>query len=142
MVDTKTITIRIPFVCSNFLEAIQGEDSLNATIVRAINRYQYLRAYSMEELRGKFTSDEWFFFLRSTDRVIPEGPFRYNPDSLIAYCKDAEKLDNSLATDLSVDLNVLAAKIKELTAAQIEAIYSRVEQRRLKGSSFDGWEYF
>lgn len=142
MVDTKTITIRIPFGSSCFLESIQGEDSLNFTIVRAIDRYQYLRAYSMEELRGRFTSDEWFFFLRSTDRVIPEGPFRYNPDSLIAYCKDAKKLDSTLADDLSVDFDVLANKIRQLTAAQIEAVYSRVEQRRQKNNTFDGWEYF
>jgi len=142
MVDTKTITIRIPFGSSVFLETIQGEDSMNVTIVRAIDRYQYLCAYSMEEIRGKFTPDEWFFFLRATDKIIPEGPFRYNPESLIAYCRDAEKLNPSLATDLSVDLKVLTDKIQKLTAAQIEAIYSRVERRRICGSTFDSWEYF
>lgn len=142
MVDTKTITIRIPFGSSVFLEAIQGEDSMNVTIVRAIDRYQYLCAYSMEEIRGKFTPDEWFFFLRATDKIIPEGPFRYNPESLIAYCRDAEKLNPSLTTDLSVDLKVLTDKIQKLTAAQIEAIYSRIERRRIGGSTFDSWEYF
>lgn len=48
-------------------------------------------------------------------------------DILALHCQDADKLDD-LGEKWEIDIQELMEKIKDLTAAQVDAVYFRVEQ--------------
>ena len=56
--------------------------------------------------------------------ITPE--FRCNTGGLIASVEDSNDFDN-LAAKWKVDVGALIEKIKKLTGAQVDAIYSRIE---------------
>ena len=93
---------------------------------RDVETLKYIRAYSKKELKGKFTREEWLFFLDSLNGSITEGMFRCNAGALVYHSQDAQEFDET-STKWDVDLSVLVEKIQLLTAAQVEALYTFVE---------------
>jgi len=57
---------------------------------------------------------------------MTDGSFRCNAGALAYHCLDADKLDG-LGAKWEIDVLELMDKIKDLTAAQVEALYFRVE---------------
>lgn len=94
---------------------------------RDVEILKYIRAYSKKELKGKFTQKEWMFFIDSLNGSITEGKFRCNAGTLIYHSQDAEEFDGT-ATKWGVDLAILSNKIHLLTGAQVEALYTLVEE--------------
>lgn len=102
-------------------------DSMNQAIVDLLDNARYARMYALNELKNKFTEGEWLFFATSLNNVCVSGQFRYNKKGLIAHCEDSESL-NFLASNNEVDINTLIKKIDCISAAQVEALYYRVEK--------------
>lgn len=88
---------------------------------------KYIRAYSRKELKGHFTREEWMFLIDSLNGSVTEGMFRCNTGALVFHSKDAEEFEKT-ATKWDVDLPALVEKIEFLTAAQVEALYTFVEE--------------
>lgn len=102
-------------------------DSINQVIVNLLDNVRYSRAYSLSELKGRFTSGEWKFLADSLNGIMVNDQFRYNNRALIAHCEDSEQLEGT-ASKWNVNLEILSPKISTLAASQVEALYSRVEQ--------------
>lgn len=133
---TKTVTIRMPENLAAWLSE-QG-DSLNQVIIDLLDNVRYSRVYSLKEIKGMFTSDEWKFFVDSLNGTLVNDQFRYNKGALIAHCEDSEELEGT-ATKYNVVMNVLKEKINSLTSSQIEALYSRVEQYWKDPTDLEQW---
>ena len=101
--------------------------NLNTGVVETIDTLIAIRRYSLNEIKGIFTPAEWSFLADSLNGTMTTDSFRCNVGALVHHCRDAEELDGT-AKKWSVDLNVLLIKIENLTAAQVEALYFRVEQ--------------
>ncbi|MEE1084131.1 MAG: hypothetical protein UH850_10455 [Paludibacteraceae bacterium] len=122
--ETKNITVRIP---SNIAEWLDGRDnSYNGAIVDALEKAMFIESYSMDEIKGKLTEQEWKYLADSLNGTLALGSFRYSSSVLAAGVEDSDRLDG-LGSKWGVDVKVLTEKILALTAAQIDAIYTRVE---------------
>ena len=67
------------------------------------------------------------FFIDSLNGSITEGMLRCNAGALVYHSQDAQEFDGT-ATKWGVDLPLLIEKIEYLTAAQVEALYTFVEE--------------
>ncbi len=130
---TKTIKIeesQEKFLLKNYKNVNQG---VQACIEKAMypsndeSTLRYIRSYSKKELRGKFTKEEWFFFIDSLNGSIVDSLFRCSLDALIVHCSDSEELDGT-ASKYELNFEKLISKCKTLTGAQIEALYTIVEE--------------
>ena len=121
--ETKTITIRVPL---NVADTLSKYENVTAGVVTCVERFEYVLAASKAELKGKFSEDEWHFFADSLNGTGVDGAFRVSVSALVAHCQDSELYEGT-ATKWGIDLNKLIDKIKILTGAQVEALYSRVE---------------
>lgn len=135
----KTVTIRMPEELASWLSE-QG-DSMNQVIVNLLENLKIARSYSLNELKGKFTSDEWKFFADSLNGTMVNDQFRYNKGALIAHCEDSEKLDGT-ASKYDLDIECLKEVINNLSSSQVEALYSRVEQFWNNPVDFDEWSNY
>lgn len=88
---------------------------------------KYIRSYSRRELNGKFSSKEWMFFFDSLNGSIIDSMFRCNANALAYHCQDAEQFDGT-ASKYGIDLSELIEKCKGLTGAQVDALYTFVEE--------------
>ena len=88
---------------------------------------QMIRRKSLYEIRGIFSPDEWSLMADSLNGSIVTHEFRCLPSSLIASIEDSEFYDG-LGEKWNVDTGNLCNKIKELTSAQVESIFTRVEE--------------
>jgi hypothetical protein len=88
---------------------------------------KYIRNYSRKELKGKFTKEEWYFFFDSLNGSIIDAIFRCNVGALAAHCEDAEAFEGA-AKRYNVDITELIEKCKTLTGAQVDALYTFVEE--------------
>ena len=106
----------------------------NAGIRICIDKYmrgdesnRIIQAVSRQELRGKFTYYEWLFFLGTLNGCKIEGTLRCSWSVLVIHCERVQ--EHSRAADkYMIDLDVLIKKIRSLSGAQIDAIYSFVEE--------------
>lgn len=138
--ETKNITVRIP---SDMYEDMQRKSenskldagSINQQIVESLRALNIIRYRSLGELRGRFTSQEWAVFADLGNGTRAEGDFRYLPLSIISEIEDGETFDGT-CSKWGVDKDKLVLKCKQLTAAQMDALYMRVEDYWAR-SSFD-----
>lgn len=123
--ETKNITVRIP---ANIAEWLDGRDnSYNGAIVDALEKAMFIESYSMDEIKGKLTEQEWKYLADSLNGTLALGSFRYSSSVLAAGVEDSDRLDG-LGSKWGVDVKVLTGKLLSLTAAQIDAIHTRVEE--------------
>lgn len=115
----------------------QGE-SMNQTIVDQLNNARLSRAYGLAELKGKFTPSEWRFFADILNGVLVTDKLRFYATVLIASCEDSDAFEGT-ASKWDIDLNILKEKINNLSASQVEALYSRVESFWVKPGDLDKW---
>ncbi len=122
--ETKTITLRIE---KSFADVLEKFPSVSNGVESIITKLQTMQKRSENELRGKFTTNEWKFFAASLNGTIADESIRYQPDLLVFHSEDAEALEGH-ATNFDVSIEDLKPKIMSLTAAQMDALYGRVER--------------
>lgn len=116
-------------------------DSVNQVIVNLLDNSRIARVYSLSELKGKFTAEEWKFFADSLNGTLVNDQFRYNKGALIAHCEDSEELEGT-ASRHNIDIDSLKKKINSLAASQVEALYSRVELFWRNPENIDSWSAY
>ncbi len=129
-----TKTIRITRDQELFL--ISGYKNINQGVLSCIDQVrkdangatlELIRQYSIAEIKGKFSREEWLFLIDSLNGTITTDRFRCIPSVLAAHCEDAAGLDG-LDSKWDVDMATLLSKITTLTSAQLDAIYSYIEE--------------
>jgi len=140
MIDKKNATIRLPENLIAWLT--KGGKSINQAVIECTEYLRRIRQVSMGEIKGVFTPDEWKFLADSLNGTMIDDVFRCNVGALIAHCDDADQYD-FLGKKWHVDLDVLKQKISNLSGANIDAIYTRVEEFWADGSAdIEAWAKF
>ena len=121
----KGTTVYLPDLQARYIK--ENYKNQNYGIIAAIEALMAIRKYSTNELKGIFTPTEWSFLADSLNGTMTTDSFRCNARPLAYHCLDADKLDG-LGAKWEIDVLDLMDKIKDLTAAQVEALYFRVEQ--------------
>ena len=121
----KGTTVYLPDLQARYIK--ENYKNQNYGIIAAIEALMAIRKYSTNELKGIFTPTEWSFLANSLNGTMTTDSFRCNVGALVHHCIDAEQLDGT-ARKWEVDIERLTTKIEKLTAAQVEALYFRVEQ--------------
>ena len=135
--ETKNVTIRIPQDVLDWLES--GSKSKNEAIVENLKALRKMRQVSANELREVFTPNEWKFLADSLNGVVIPDVFRCSVSALIAHVEDAVALDN-LGTKWGVEIGELVTKINLLHGANVDALYTRVEEFWAHtGTDLDEW---
>lgn len=97
-----------------------------------------IRLYTLHEVKSKFTKSEWIYFADSLNGTLIPANLRCIPGVLLASVEDSNYL-NDLSSKHEVDINAFKSKIENLTAAQVDAIYTEVERFWNSGDSIDSW---
>lgn len=97
------------------------------SIPDSIEFLSYIRSYSLRELRGKLTAAEWSYLADALNGTMITPEFRCNVGGLIASIEDSNDF-YGLGEKWSVDVPAFVEKVKQLTGAQVDAIYSRIEE--------------
>jgi len=121
----KGTTVYLPEDQAKYIQ--ENYKNQNVGIIAAIEALMTIRKYSTNELKGIFTPAEWSFLADSLNGTMTDGSFRCNAGALAYHCLDADKLDG-LGAKWEIDVLELMDKIKDLTAAQVDAVFFRVEQ--------------
>ena len=121
----KGTTVYLPEDQAKYIQ--ENYKNQNYGITAAIEALMTIRKYSTNELKGIFTPAEWSFLADSLNGTMTDGSFRCNAGALAYHCLDADKLDG-LGAKWEIDVLELMDKIKDLTAAQVDAVFFRVEQ--------------
>lgn len=95
-------------------------------ISESITELQMIRRRSQGELKGIFTPSEWCYMADSLNGTIVTAEFRCVPSALVASIEDSDLYDG-LGAKWDVDVKALCDKVSNLTAAQVDAVFARVE---------------
>ncbi len=88
---------------------------------------QVIRRKTMNELKGTFTQAEWSLMADSLNGSLLPTDFRCVASALIANVEDSDSYDG-LGSKWNVDIKALCEKIGKLTAAQVDAVFTRIEE--------------
>lgn len=141
--NDKAINTRIPTATWEWLTSFGTAGGTVSVIIREAERaYNYgfspykiseslaelqmIRKRSMSELKGVFTPNEWSYMADALNGTIITPEFRCIPGALIASVEDSDRYDG-LGEKWGVDVKKLTYKIEDLTAAQVDAVFARVE---------------
>lgn len=144
---TKTIRItegQEKFLLSNYKNVSEGISAcINKSMMPSEDEelLKLLKAYSLNELKGKFTPNEWKFFADSLNGTMVDGMFRCNVGALVAHCEDSERFEGT-ASRWEVSIPDLTEKINKLGGAQVEALYTRVESFWDNPKDLEEWSVF
>lgn len=137
--ETKNITVRIP--ATIYQEMQQNAEnpkmdvgSINQQIVTGLQKLDVIERMSMDELRGRFTPSEWACMADMLNGTRVEGVFRFSTVSILAQIEDSS-LYEGICSKWKVNQQTLIDKCKQLTAAQMDALYRRVESYWLNCST-------
>lgn len=122
---TKNATIRLPEDLADWMTS-DGK-SINQAVIDCALFLRRIRQVSMGEIKGVFTPAEWKLFADSLNGTAVDEMFRCNVGAFIAHCEDADQYD-LLCKKWGVDMELLKQKIRKLSGANVDAIYTRVEQ--------------
>ena len=125
MATRKGTTVYLPEDQAKYIQ--ENYKNQNVGIINALDALIMIRAYSLAEIRGSFSPGEWSFLADSLNGTMTDGSFRCNAGALAYHCLEANRLD-TLGEKWEIDVLDLMDKIQDLTAAQVEALYFRVEQ--------------
>lgn len=122
---TKNATIRISDELAEYLT--RNGDSINQAIISEITNLRRIRNVSLGELKGLFKPQEWIFIADTFNGTIIDEVFCCNVNAFIASCEDSERFDGKAQLH-GVKLPEFIEKVKTLKGANIEAIYTRVNE--------------
>lgn len=147
--ETKNITIRIPVDMYDDMQQKSNDPrynvgSINQQIVEGLQKQSTLAKLSMNELRGVFTGEEWSALADMLNATMITPEFRYRPEFLIAEIDNTQALEQDLAAKWGIDISTLKDKCRKLTAAQLDALYTRVEEfwANTDTHNLDAWSKF
>lgn len=120
---TKNATIRISDELAEYLT--RNGDSINQAIISEITNLRRIRNVSLGELKGLFEPQEWLFIADTFNGTIIDEVFCCNVNAFIASCEDSERFEGKAQLH-GVKLPEFIEKVRKLKGANIEAIYSRV----------------
>lgn len=95
-------------------------------ISESLAELQMIRRRSQGELKGIFSPAEWSYMADSLNGTMITAEFRCLQGALIASVEDSDLYDG-LGAKWNVDVKVLCDKVRKLTAAQVDAVFARVE---------------
>ena len=123
----KNVTLRIEDALYEEMSKNEGI-SFNEQINASLRKLSAIEKASMNELRGRFTVPEWKAIVDCLNGVYTKDEaFRYSPDALIANLEEGD-LYEGFGEKWEINIVSLCEKIKLLSAAQIDALYNRVEK--------------
>lgn len=143
--NDKTVNTRIPASTWEWLVSLTGTagGSIRAIIFEAkradengipphkisesLAELQMIRRRTLNELRGMFTPSEWLFMADSLNGTNILEEFRCTPMVLVASIEYSDEYDH-LGTKWDVNITSLLEKVNKLTAAQVDAVFCRVEE--------------
>ena len=137
----KNATIRLPEELTKWLTS-EGK-SINQAVIECAQNLRRVRLVSVGELRGIFKPDEWKFLADSLNGTSVSESFRCNVLALVAHVEDAAHLE-SLDRKWALDIEALTNKIKRLHGANVEALYTRIEEYWANSDTtdLDDWAAF
>ena len=121
---TKNATVRLPEDVYDYIT--RNGDSINQGIINEIGYLRRIRQVSLGELKGVFTKNEWVFMADAFNGTLVDDVFCANKGAFIAGCEDAERYEGKAKLH-GVDIDLFIGKVKCLSGANIEAIYSRIK---------------
>lgn len=138
----KNVTLRIEDALYNEMSKNEGI-SFNEQINASLRKLAAIEKASMNELRGRFKASEWKAIVDSLNGTYTrDETFRYSPAALIAHMEDSD-LFEGIGTKWHIEVKSLCEKIKSLSAAQIDALYRRVEKFwEHPNTDLDAWAKF
>lgn len=143
--NDKTVNTRIPQETWEWLVHLTGTagGSIRAIIFEAkraaengtpphkiadnLLELQIIRRRSQNELKGIFAPAEWSLMADSLNGSIITPEFRCAFSALVISIRDSDEYDG-LGAKWGVNIKELCGKIEMLTSAQIDAIFTRVEE--------------
>lgn len=139
---TRNATIRLP---EDLAQELSNNGSINSAIIDRIDCLKTIQIISLNELKGVFLPAEWKFMADCMNGIMVTDSLRFNKDVLLSNFDDAELYEKK-ASKWNVDLNSLKKKIMALHAANIDAIYARLEKfydtNLSKELDIDTWAVF
>jgi hypothetical protein len=100
--------------------------SFNGQINEALRKVSAIERASMSELRSVFSPEEWKALADSLKGTLVNDVFRYSADALATHTEDSN-LYESLGAKWEIDIKAMCDKIRTLSAAQVDALYRRIE---------------
>jgi len=137
---SKNVTLRIQEEMYDRLSS--NDQGINQTVLGIIEEHQQLLKYSEEELRGKFTPEEWtaLIDLVNSQMLVPQ--YICVKNLMMATVEDGEKFEGTL-TRHGADLGTMIKKMETLTAAQTAAMMKRAKRFwENPGNSIEEWSKF
>lgn len=108
-------------------------------ITESLQILSQIRAYSLREIKGKLSNQEWMYLADSLNGTMITPEFRANRGGLIASIEDGNDFDG-LGEKWSVNVKEFIDKVNTLTGAQVDAVYTRVAQFwNSKDRDLDKW---
>ena len=123
--ETKNVTLRLSTEATAYV-LTQGS-SVTEGINNIISQLQQHERHADIELKGIFTPEEWKFLADSLNGTMTLDDFRFSSSALVAHNEDSQIYEGT-ASKWGGSLSDLNAKCANLTAAQVEALYRRVEK--------------
>lgn len=138
----KNVTLRIDDALYNEMSKNEGI-SFNEQINASLRKLSAIEKASLNELRGRFDNSEWKAIVDSLNGTYTQDEtFRYSQGALIAHMEDSD-LFEGIGTKWHIEVKSLCEKIKFLSAAQIDALYRRVEKFwEHPDTDLDAWAEF
>lgn len=123
--EQKTVSMRLPQDVADYI--MRNGDSITDGVKNLVSQMQRHERYADVELRGRFTAEEWKFLADSLNGTMVLDDFRFSASALVAHNQDSQLYDGT-ASRWGIDIDKLNNKCNNLTAAQVEALYRRVER--------------
>jgi hypothetical protein len=111
-----TITLRTNENYARAFAKYDGTKSAGAT--RAAEGFINIRRYSLNELKGIFTTEEFIAITSSQNYMTLVPEYQANKAVLIAHLRDQERLQEGIS-DYGANLEDIERKINLMTAAQV-----------------------
>ena len=125
--ETKTVTLRLPQDVADYINQQADGGSVTDGVKNIVAKLQRHERYADVELRGRFTPEEWKFLADSLNGTMTLDDFRFSASALVAHNEDSQLYDGTAAR-WGIDLAALNEKVSTLSAAQVEALYRRIER--------------
>jgi len=136
----KNITLRIPEEIYDRLSS--NDQGINQTVLEIIEEHQQMLKYSEDELKGKFSPEEWTALIDLVNSRMLVPQYICVKSLMMATIEDGEKFEGTL-TRHGADLDTMRKKVETLTAAQTAAMMKRAKRFWEKpGNNIEEWSNF
>lgn len=125
MRKAKPTSIQIPEDIMRRLQA-HKDNSVTSQLLTAYRILEKIRFYSTQELRSKFSSDEWKLLADALRANTFTMEAHYTPQEIVTSLEEQD-LYHAIGNDYGVNVETLCNKISKLSAGQLDALYTRLQ---------------